>query len=136
MKANICSEPLLCPIYNLPKDHKDGVVLKGRPIHAATDTPATQLSKYLAHALKPLLKHIPCHLRNTEEFIEFLSESREGVYGFCSLDVKNLYGPIPLEDLDDKTPSVFTVARNFFEAHKTDCRCMEVVLQRSSTCLR
>ena len=36
--------------------------LKGRPIHAAVDTPATSLSKYLAKALQPLLKHLPAHL--------------------------------------------------------------------------
>ncbi|CAB3980386.1 Hypothetical predicted protein, partial [Paramuricea clavata] len=47
LRANICSEPMPCPVYCLPKDHKEGD-LKGRPIHAATDTPATRLSRYLA----------------------------------------------------------------------------------------
>jgi hypothetical protein len=48
LKATICSEPKPCPVYCLPKDHKEGD-LKGRPIHyAAKDTPATFLSKYLA----------------------------------------------------------------------------------------
>ena len=41
--------------------------------------------------------------------------------GFCSLDVCNLYGSIPLEDLNDKTPSVFTVAKRFFHQYKRDC---------------
>ena len=45
-KDSICSEPLPCPVYCLPKDQKGGE-LKGRHIHAATDTPATHLSKFL-----------------------------------------------------------------------------------------
>ena len=72
LRQNIWSDPLPCPVYCLPKDHKDGK-LKGRPIHAATDTPATSLSKYLTKSLNPLLKHTPSHLRNSEDFIEFLS---------------------------------------------------------------
>ena len=43
------------------------------------------------------------------------------IHGFCSLDVCNLYGSIPLEDLNDKTPSVFTVAKRFFHQYKRDC---------------
>ena len=73
LKSNICSEPLPCPVYCLPKDYKQGN-LKGRPIHAATDTPATRLSKYLANSLNVLLTHVPSHLKSTEEFVKFLSE--------------------------------------------------------------
>ena len=68
LRQNICSDPLPCPVHCLPKDHKDGE-LKGRPIHAATDTPATSLSKYLIKSLSPLLKHIPAHLRNTDSLV-------------------------------------------------------------------
>ena len=111
LKATICSEPLPCTAYCLPKDHKDGD-LKGRPIHAAVDTPATSLSKYLAKALQPLLKHVPAHLRNTEEFVDFLSNvNGESVHEFCSLDVSNLYGSIPLEDLNDNTPAYLLLLR-------------------------
>ena len=114
LKATICSEPLPCTSYCLPKDYKDGD-LKSGPTHAAVDTPATPLSKYLAKALQPLLKHVPAHLRNTEEFVDFLSNvDGESVHEFCSLDVSSLYGSIPLEDLSDNTPSVFAVAANFF----------------------
>ena len=123
LKATICSEPLPCSAYCLPKDHKEGSELKGRPIHAATDTPATSLSKYLAKSLQELLKHIPAHLKNTDEFINFISNTdSNSVQGFCSLDVCNLYGSIPLTDIDDHTPSIFTVARRFFHQYKADCR--------------
>ena len=120
LKQHICSEPLPCPVYCLPKDHKDGD-LKGRPIHAATDTPATSLSKYLAKCLNPLLRHVPAHLKNTQDFINCLDQMEgETIHSFCSLDVCNLYGSIPLKDVNAKTPSVFTVAKRFFEKHKHD----------------
>ena len=114
LKATIRSEPLPCTSYCLPTDYKDGD-LKSGPTHAAVDTPATSLSKYLAKALQPLLKHVPAHLRNTEEFVDFLSNlDGKSVHEFCSLDVSSLYGSIPLEDLSDNTPRVFAVAANFF----------------------
>ncbi|KAK3755590.1 hypothetical protein QZH41_005961 [Actinostola sp. cb2023] len=120
LKSNTCSEPLPCSAYCLPKDHKMGD-LKGRPIHAATDTPATRLSKFMANSLNTLLRHVPAHLKNTEEFIKFLTDIDGEVKGFCSLDVCNLYGSIPLEDIDTTTPSVFSVAKHFFSKYKSDC---------------
>ena len=45
LKDNICCEPLPCSVYCLLKEHKKGD-LKGRPIHVATDTPATRLSTF------------------------------------------------------------------------------------------
>ena len=112
LKSHICSEPLPCPVYCLPKDHKQGN-LKGRPIHSATDTPATALSKYLVRSVKPLLNHVKSHLKNTDEFINFLNSIENEIHGFCSLDVTNLYGSIPLEDINQKTPGIFTVAKRF-----------------------
>ena len=43
------------------------------------------------------------------------------MHEFCSLDASNFYGSIPLKDLNDNTPSVFTAATNFFSKHKADC---------------
>ena len=87
-----------------------------------TDAPATSLSKFLARSLNSLLKHVPAHLKNTQEFINFLKGmDGESVYNFCSLDVCNLYGSIPLEDINPNTPSVFTVGKRFFNKHKNDC---------------
>ena len=132
LKATICSEPLPCSAYCLPKDHKEGSELKGRPIHAATDTPATSLSKYLAKSLQELLKHVPAHLKNTDEFINFISNTDSNlVHGFCSLDVCNLYGSILMADIDDHTPSIFTVARRFFRQHKADANCMPLATKTS-----
>jgi hypothetical protein len=74
--------------------HKEGD-LKGRPIHAATDTPATRLSRYLAKQLNMLLRYVPAHLRNTADFIEFINNlDCSSIHGFCSLDVCNPSGSI------------------------------------------
>ena len=53
-----------------------------------------------------------------EEFIDFIS-TLDDIKGFCSLDVCNLYGSIPLEDLEDGTPGIFTIMKDFFSTHKT-----------------
>ena len=42
------------------------------------------------------------------------------MHSFCSLDVKNLYGSIPLEDVNDSTLGVFTIVKNFFDEHQED----------------
>ena len=65
--------------------------------------------------------YIYTRLRNTEDFIEFLSEIDGDVQGFCSLDVCNLYGSIPLEDINNITPGVFTVAKRFFSKYRMEC---------------
>ncbi|PIK45537.1 putative reverse transcriptase [Apostichopus japonicus] len=110
-----------CAVYGLPKDHKEGH-LKCRPIHPATDTPATKLSKSLAYSLTQLLDKVPAHLRNCDDFLRFLDNIKgQNIHGFCSLDVSNLYGSIPLDDMDNKTPSMYKVARQFFSNHKAEC---------------
>ena len=116
LKDNICCEPLPCPVDCLPKEHKEGE-LKGSPIHAATDTPATGLSKFLARSLNSLLDFVPAHLRNTQEFIELIS-SLHNIKGVCSLDVYNLYGSIPLEVKADGTPGIVCALRKLFSVHK------------------
>lgn len=102
----------------LPKDHKEGE-LNGRPIHAAIDTPATHLSKFLSNSLKSILTHIPAHLKNTQEFVNFIS-TLDNVKGFCSSDVSNLYGSFPLNDREDGIPGLFTKATEFFSRHKAE----------------
>ena len=115
------SEPLPSNLYCLPKDHKPGV-LKGRPIVAATDTPSTKLSRWLASFFKPLLKFIPSHVPSTAIFKErLLGISRAiNLSNFASLDVTNLYGSIPIEDSDDAI-GVITTTVNFYERYKNDC---------------
>jgi hypothetical protein len=58
-------------------------------------------------------------LSNTQDFKEFLSGiDGESVESFCSLDFCNLYGSIALQDLNENTPSVFTVAKRFLQKYK------------------
>ena len=56
------------------------------------------------------------HFRlNYEDFIEFISEIEGDIQGFCSLDVCDLYGSIPLEDIE------FTVVKRFFLKYGMGC---------------
>ena len=87
-------------VLNKVANKYKSIELKGRPIHAATDTPATRLSSYLAKQLNMLLRYVPAHLRNTADFIDCIYLDCNSVHGFCSLDVCNLYGSIPLDDLN------------------------------------
>ena len=61
---------------------------------------------------------MPAHLKDTQEFIDFILTFND-IKGFCSLDFCNLYGSIPLEDLEDGTPGIFTIMKDFFSTHKT-----------------
>ena len=117
------SEPLPSNLYCLPKDHKIGI-LKGRPIVAATDTPSTKLSRWLASIFKPLLKYIPTHVPSTSIFkdrlLDISRNSPHKLSNFASLDVRDLYGSIPIEDSGD-TIGVITAAVNFYDTFKDEC---------------
>ena len=61
-----CSEPLPSVMRALPKDNKEGE-LKARPIVAAVDAPATNLSRYIAGIAFPLIQSfIQAHIGSTE----------------------------------------------------------------------
>jgi len=107
-----CSEPLPKQPYGLPKDHKDGA-LKFRPIVSSFNAASRKLSICMAKVLKPLLALIPAHLESTKQFLEVLPNSLPQDSYFGSLDVKNLYGSIPLTT-STSTPSVFEVVSSFF----------------------
>ena len=112
-----CSDPAISSPYVLPKDHKEGR-LKGRPIIAALDGPATKLAKALSSKLNGLMSEIPAHLNSCDEFVEWISSFRDrNIKGFASLDVTNLYGNIPRTD-GDRDHSIYSVLSDFFNQHK------------------
>ena len=98
----------------LPKDHKE--VLRGRPLVSAVDAPGTNLSRVLAHCLKPLLQQLNAHLESTAAFVCALSNLAAENCHFGSLDFVNLYGSIPLTG----ESNVFEVSGDFFEQHKRE----------------
>ena len=65
-----------------------------------------------------MLTHVPAHIKNTQEIIDFIS-TLDDITGFCSLVACNLYGSIPLEDHEDGTPGIFTIMKDFLSTHKT-----------------
>ena len=111
-----CSDPLPNSTYGLPKDHKQGT-LKCRPIVSALNGPTHKLSKFLVSLLKPLLKYIPAHIIDGDQFYNFINavDTRDIKY-FGSFDVINLYGSIPL-DTTDLINGAIDVVSNFYREH-------------------
>jgi hypothetical protein len=75
------------------------------------------LAQWLASLLYPLIaKYVTEHVDSTSQFVQLLSDKTvETNCCFCSLDVINLYGNIPLED-DTSTGirGLITVVNDFF----------------------
>ena len=105
-----CKEPIPSIMYFLPKDHKE--ILKGRPIVNSSDAPGTTLCKIMSDIIKPLLRLIPAHLKDSSDFIREIKKHKweDGDY-FGSLDVTYLYGSIPLVGPNN----VIDIASDFFE---------------------
>lgn len=88
-------------LYGLPKDHKPDVPL--RPIVSACGDPLDRISQLLERILSQLLRFVPSHLSNTDEYLHRLSDTYPGhmlptgsiVF---SVDVTNLYGNIPYKE--------------------------------------
>ena len=100
-------------MYGLPKNHKQSVPL--RPIVSACGDPLDKLCWFLERILNQLLQFVPAHLPNTDAYLNRLKQTYPN--GFppgttvFSLDVKNLYGNIPIDE------AVQTVM-NLLQAHK------------------
>ena len=90
--------------YGLPKDHKSSVPL--RPVISGCDGPTKKTSCLLERILKQLLKFVPTHLWNTQDFLNKIRSHsmRNGIPEgaiFFSIDVVNLYGSIPIAEAID-----------------------------------
>jgi len=111
------SEPLPSHPYSLPKDHKEGP-LKGRPIISTVNSVIRKLAQFITKILSPLVKeYIPAHIESSVEFKQFIENVHCGENeSFFSLDVKNLYGSIPLAD-DNNSNGLVTVVSKFFSDH-------------------
>ena len=113
IQSTKCNEPTPSIMYCVPKDHKE--ILKGRPIVNATDTPSTALCKLLGDIMKPLLDHIPSHIKDSSDFIRNIKKHKwDEKDQFGSLDVTNLYGSIPIEGNDN----VIDIVSQFYHDNK------------------
>ena len=113
----LCCEPIPSRMRCLPKDHKTGE-LRGRPIVAAIDAPATKLSIILAKVLHPMIiRSVKSHLFSTSQFMDIVQAVQlEDSYQFVSFDVVNLYGSIPIED--SLFPGLISIVTDFFFDNK------------------
>ena len=94
IKALMPQSSRTAELYGLPKDHKPGVPL--RPIVSASGDPLDKISQLLEKILSQLLRFVPAHLSNTEEYLRRLSDTYPGravPVGsiIFSVDFTNLY---------------------------------------------
>jgi len=132
-----CTEPLPKLAYGLPKDHKPGEI-KFRPIVSNKESACENLCIWLVKILSPLLSHVPTHLKSSTEFISKLPQSIEEGVEFGSLDVKNLYGSIPLTGTRN-APDIYTVVSDFIFQYKDETllneMCKEDIISVLKLCL-
>ena len=105
--------------YGLPKDHKPSIPL--RPVISGYDGPTEKTSCLLERILKQLLKFVPTHLWNTQDFLNKIrsdsdsdsdadsdqNKITEGTI-FFSMDAVNLYGSIPVTEAIDAVTEKLT----------------------------
>ncbi len=84
--------------YMLPKIHKPNV--PGRPIISGCNSPTANLSKYMDHYLKPIVRNIASYIQDTTHFLRILKE-QDGLIPPDALlvmfDVRSLYTNIPTD---------------------------------------
>jgi len=91
-----CSSGRIPCIYGLPKIHKPAVPL--RPIVSFVTSPTYALSKYLVKVLSPLVGNSPSFVRNSKEFVQFISEQTLAPGEvLASFDVVSLFMRVPVE---------------------------------------
>ena len=75
-----CNETIISIMYFLPKDHKR--IFKGRPIVNSSDAPGPTLCEIMSDIIKPHLKLIQPHLKDSSDFIREIKRHKweEGNY--------------------------------------------------------
>ena len=82
-------------IYGLPKVHKSDVPL--RPIISFYTSPTYQLSRHLSTLLTPLVGKSPSHVRNSRDFVNFITEQQLNQEVLVSFDVVSLFTNVPTD---------------------------------------
>ena len=96
------TSPVRTPIlYLLPKIHKPTKPTPGRPIISGCGSPTENLSKYLDHYLKPIVKMIPSYIQDTTHFLQKIMKHRQSIKRnsfLVTMDVCSLYTNIPHDE--------------------------------------
>ena len=83
-------------LYGLPKIHKPDTPL--RPIVSFISSPTYHLSQYLARVLSPLVGNTSTTVRNSQDFVEFISSQKlEDGEVLVSFDVVSLFTKVPTD---------------------------------------
>ena len=83
-------------LYGLPNIHKPDTPL--RPIVSFLSSPTYGLSKFLAHLLKPVVGLSAHHVRNSQDFAQFIKSQRlSGTEVLVSFDVVSLFTRVPTD---------------------------------------
>lgn len=94
--------PVTPIIYSLPKIHKHLTEPPLRPVVSGRGSVTEPLSKYVDFFLKDFVKDLPAYLGDTKDTLNWLSECTLNQKTILVLlDVKKLYGCIPLKDALD-----------------------------------
>ena len=93
--------------YGIPKVHKQGVPI--RPIISCCSSVVSNLSKWLAKQLSPLLGTISgAHIKNSPHFINMLSEKNPLDHRLISFDVVSLFTKVLMDRFLDLFSTHFT----------------------------
>ena len=102
------------PIFHmLPKIHKRNN--PGRPIILGCDSPSGNLSVFLDHYLKPIVRHLPSYIKDTDEFLKIVLDTNTIIPPnsiLVTLDERSLYTNIPQ---DEGTRICLMALFNFYE---------------------
>ena len=97
-------------MYGLAKIHKQNTPL--RPIVSFYTSPMYQLSKHLPHILPPLVGKTRSAVRNSRDFVSFISSQKLSGEALISFHVVSLFTNIP-------TDLAFQIAHRHLEANDT-----------------
>ena len=121
-----CTLPTL---YTLVKTHKIPIDvdpstltvegIKARPIVSCCGSPTEKMAWLISHCIKPLLKHVPCHLFNIHSHLELLRAlppEELADLSFYSADISALYTNLNIDYCID---AVISMAEEYWEELST-----------------
>ena len=89
------NDPKTPKFYLRPKIHKERN--PGRPVVSSVNCHTANISKYVDYHLQPIVKEIPSHVKDTQDFLKKLEKVKDIPQEslLVTLDVKSLYTNIP-----------------------------------------
>ena len=115
--------PTLYTLVKIPIDVYPSTLviqnIKARPIVSCCGSPTEKMAWLISHCIKPLLKHVPCHMFNIHEHLEILRSlppEELADMSFYSADISALYTNI---DIDYCIDAVISMAEEYWDELST-----------------